>query len=41
LEDRDIDGMVGSELILERLAGGGGLWNDFNWLRIGTSGRLL
>jgi hypothetical protein len=36
-EDKDVDGRMGSEWILGRLAGGIG----FNWLRIGTGGRLL
>jgi hypothetical protein len=36
-EDRDIDGMMGSEWILRRLDGGSG----FNWFRIGTGGGLL
>jgi hypothetical protein len=38
LEDRDIDGRMGSEWILGRILVG---WSDFNWLRRGTSGRLL
>jgi hypothetical protein len=39
-EDRGIDGRVGSEWILGRLAGGGGC-SGFSWLRIRTSGGLL
>jgi hypothetical protein len=30
-----------SEWILGRLAGEGGVWIGFDWLRIGTSGELL
>jgi hypothetical protein len=32
-EDRGVDGRMGSEWILGRLAGG---WSGFSWLRIGT-----
>jgi hypothetical protein len=39
LEDKGKDGRMGSEWILERLAGGG--WIGFDWLRIGTDGELL
>jgi hypothetical protein len=38
-EDHGIGGRMGSEWILGRLAWG--VWIGFNWLRIGTSGRLL
>jgi hypothetical protein len=38
-EDRDVDGKMGSEWILGRLALRG--WSGFNWLRIETGGRLL
>jgi len=38
-EDRGVDGRMGSEWILGRLAGG--VWSGFNWLRIGTGGGLL
>jgi hypothetical protein len=38
-EDQSIDGRIGSEWILERLAGG--VWIGFDWLRIGTDGGLL
>jgi hypothetical protein len=37
LEYQGIDGKMGSEWILGRLAGGIG----FDWLRIGTGGELL
>jgi hypothetical protein len=37
-EDRGVDGRMGSEWILRRLAGG---WSEFSWLRIGTGSRLL
>jgi hypothetical protein len=30
---------MGSIWILETLAGG--MWSEFNWLRMGSSGRLL
>jgi hypothetical protein len=36
--DRDVDGRMGSEWILGRLAG---VCSGFSWLRIGTSGGLL
>jgi hypothetical protein len=36
LEDQGIDGRMGSEWILRRLAGG-----CVEWLRIGAGGRLL
>jgi hypothetical protein len=39
LEDRGVDGGIGSEWILGILAGG--VWSGFNWLRIGTGGGLL
>jgi hypothetical protein len=35
LEDQGVDGRMGSEWILGKLAGG--RWIGFNWLRIGTS----
>jgi hypothetical protein len=35
LEGQGIDGRMGSEGILGRLAGG--MWGGFNWLRIGTN----
>jgi hypothetical protein len=38
-EDRGVDGRMGSEWILERLADG--VWSGFSWLRIRTTGRLL
>jgi hypothetical protein len=38
-EDRSIDGKMGSECILGRMARG--VWSGFNWLRIGTGGGLL
>jgi hypothetical protein len=38
-EDRGVDGRMGSEWILGRLAGRG--WSVFRWLRIGTGGGLL
>jgi hypothetical protein len=38
-EDRGVDGRIGSERILGRLAAG--MWSGFNWLRIGTGGGLL
>jgi hypothetical protein len=40
LEDQGVDGRMGSEWFLGRLAGGGVLIG-FNWLKIGTSGELL
>jgi hypothetical protein len=39
LEDHGIDGRMGSELILGRLAGG--VYNGSRWLRIGAGGGLL
>jgi hypothetical protein len=39
LEDQGIDGRMGSEWILGRLAGG--VWSASSWLRIGTGGGLL
>jgi hypothetical protein len=38
-EDQDVDGRMGSKLILGRLVGG--VWSGFSWLRIGTVGGLL
>jgi hypothetical protein len=38
LEDQGIDERMGSEWILERLAG---VWSEFDWLRIGAGGVLL
>jgi hypothetical protein len=38
-EDQGIGGSMESEWILGRLAWW--VWIEFNWLRIGTSGRLL
>jgi hypothetical protein len=38
-EDRGVDGRIGSELIVGRLAGG--VWSGFSWLRIGTGGGLF
>jgi hypothetical protein len=38
-EDQDVDGKMGSEWILGRLAWG--VWIGFDWLRIGTGGELL
>jgi hypothetical protein len=38
-EDQGVGGRMGSEWILGRLAWG--VWIGFDWLRIGTSGRLL
>jgi hypothetical protein len=37
-EDQGVDGKMGSEWILGRLAGG---WIGFDWLRTGTDGELL
>jgi hypothetical protein len=37
-DQRGVDGMMGSERILGRLAGG---WIGFSWLRIGAGGGLL
>jgi hypothetical protein len=37
-EDRGVDGRMGSEWIMGRLAGG---WSGFNCLRIGACGGLL
>jgi hypothetical protein len=39
LEDQGVDGRMGSEWILGRLAGR--MLNGFSWLRIGASGGLL
>jgi hypothetical protein len=41
LEDWGIDERMGSEWILQRFVGGGGIWSGFNCLRIGTNCRLL
>jgi hypothetical protein len=42
LGEKGIDGRIGSEWILGRLAGTGGVnWIGFDWLRIGTSGKLI
>jgi len=38
-EDQGVDGKMGSEWILGRLAWG--VWIGFDWLRIGTGGELL
>jgi hypothetical protein len=38
-EDEGIDGRMGSEWILGRLASG--MWIGFDWLRIGSGGELL
>jgi hypothetical protein len=37
-EDQGVNGRMGSEWILGRLAG---VWIEFEWLRIGTDGELL
>jgi hypothetical protein len=39
LKDQDVDGMVGLECTLGRLATGC-VWSGFTWLRIGTGGGL-
>jgi hypothetical protein len=39
LKDQGVDGMMGSEWILERLAGG--VESGSSWLKIGTGGGLL
>jgi hypothetical protein len=39
LEDRDVDGRMGLEWTLGRLAER--VWSGFTWLRIGTVGGLL
>jgi hypothetical protein len=39
LEDQGVDGRMGSECILGRLAEG--VWIGCSWLRIGTGGGLL
>jgi hypothetical protein len=39
LKDQGVDGRMGSEWILGRLAGG--VWIGSSWLRIGTGGGLL
>jgi hypothetical protein len=39
LEDQGVDGRMGSEWILRRLAGG--VLSGSSWLRIGTGGGLL
>jgi hypothetical protein len=41
LEDQGVDGRMGLEWILGRLAGGGGLLVVFDWLRMGTGGELF
>jgi hypothetical protein len=41
LDDQGVDGRMGSEWILGRLAGGGGMWSGSSWLRIGADGGLL
>jgi hypothetical protein len=41
LDDQGVDGRMGSEWILGRLAGGGGVWIGLDWPRIGTSSKLL
>jgi hypothetical protein len=38
-KERGVDGRMGSECVLRRLAGG--MWSGFNWLGIGTDGGLL
>jgi hypothetical protein len=38
LEDRGVDGRMGSECILGNLAGG---WSGLKWLRIGTVDGML
>jgi hypothetical protein len=38
-EDRGVDGRMGSEWILGRLAEG--VCTGFNWLRIGSGGEML
>jgi hypothetical protein len=40
LEDQGVGGRMESEWILDRVAWGGG-WIGFDWLMIGTGGRLL
>jgi hypothetical protein len=39
LGDQGVDGRMGSEWMLGRVAGG--VWSGSSWLRIGTVGRLL
>jgi hypothetical protein len=39
LEDQGVNGKMGSEWLLWRLAGG--VYSGSRWLRIGTGGRLL
>jgi hypothetical protein len=39
LEDQGIDGRMGSEWMLGRLAGG--VWSGYSWLRIQTGSGLL
>jgi hypothetical protein len=39
LDDRGVDGRMGSECILERLAGR--MLSGFSWLMIGLSGELF
>jgi hypothetical protein len=39
LKDQGVDGRMGLEWDLGRLAGG--VWSGFTWLRIGTVGWLL
>jgi hypothetical protein len=41
LKVQGVDGKMGLEWILGRLAGGGGLWSGFTWLRTRTVGGLL
>jgi hypothetical protein len=38
-KDQGIDGRMGSEWFLERLAGG--VWIGFDWLRIGNGSEVL
>jgi hypothetical protein len=40
LEDRGVDGRMGSEWMLRKLAGGE-VWSGSSWLRIGAGGGLL
>jgi hypothetical protein len=41
LENGSVDGRMGLEWFLRRLAGGRGVWNGFTWLMIGNVGGLL